>query len=43
MNLVEAHKVPKMKIAEFANSEDPAEMAHNEQPHLDLHHLSSSL
>ena len=43
MNLVEAHKVPKIKITEFANSVDPDEVAHNEQPHLDLHYLSSGL
>ena len=29
--------MPKMKIAEFANSIDPDEMAHNEMPNLDLH------
>ena len=27
------------KIAEFANSADPDEAAHNEPPHLDLHCL----
>ena len=31
------------KIAEFANSVDLDEMAHNEPPHLDLHCLPSSL
>ena len=33
----------KTKIAEFANSINLDEMAHNESPHLDLHCLSSSL
>ena len=28
--------VPETKIAEFANSIDPDEVAHNEPPHLDL-------
>ena len=32
-----------MKIAEFANSVDPDEVALNEPPHLDLHCLPSSL
>ena len=32
--------IPEMKIAEFANSVDPDEVAHNEPPHLDLHSLS---
>ena len=32
-----------MKIAEFANSVDPDEVAHYEPPHLDLHCLPSSL
>ena len=32
-----------MKIAEFANSIDLNEVAHNEPPHLDIHCLSSSL
>ena len=32
-----------MKVAEFANSIDPDEAAHNELPHLDLHCLLSSL
>ena len=31
------------KIAEFANSVDLDEVAHNEPPHLDLHCLPSSL
>ena len=31
------------KIAEFANSVDLNEVAHNEPPHLDLHCLPSSL
>ena len=35
--------VPELKIAEFANSVDLDEVAHNEPPHLDLHCLSSSL
>ena len=34
---------PETKIAKFANSGDPDEVAHNEPPHLDLHCLSSSL
>ena len=29
--------VPETKIAEFANSVDLDEVAHNEPPHLDLH------
>ena len=32
-----------MKIAEFANSVDLDEVAHNEPPHLDLHCLPSAL
>ena len=32
-----------MKIAEFANSLDHDEVAHDEPPHLDLHCLSCSL
>ena len=37
-------KVPKIKIVDFANSVDPDEVVHeNEPPHLDLHSLSSSL
>ena len=35
--------VPETKIAEFANSLDLDEMAHNEPPHQDLHCLPSSL
>ena len=35
--------VPETKIAEFANSVDLGEVAHNEPPHLDLHCLHSSL
>ena len=31
------------KLAEFANSVDLDEVAHNEPPHLDLHCLPSSL
>ena len=36
-------KVPETKIAEFANSVDLDEVAHNEPPHLELHCLPSSL
>ena len=36
-------KVPETKIAEFANSVDHNEMAHNEPSHQDLHCLPSSL
>ena len=36
-------KVPETKIAEFANSIDLDEVAHNEPPHLDLHCLLSGL
>ena len=35
--------VPELKIAEFANSVDLDEVAHNEPSHLDLHCLPSSL
>ena len=35
--------VPVTKIAEFANSIDLDEVAHNESPHLDLHCLVASL
>ena len=35
--------VPVTKIAEFANSVDLDEVAHNEPPHQDLHCLPSSL
>ena len=35
--------VPETKIAEFANSVDLDEVAHDEPPHLGLHCLSSSL
>ena len=35
--------LPEMKIAEYANSVDLDEVAHNEPPHLDLHCLRSSL
>ena len=35
--------VPETKIAEFANSIDLYEVAHNEPPHLGLHCLPSSL
>ena len=34
---------PVTKIAEFANSVDHDEVAHNEPPQLDLHCLPSSL
>ena len=34
---------PDTKIAEFANSVDLDEVAHNEPPHLDLHCLHSRL
>ena len=37
------HKIIEMKIAEFANSVDLDEVAHNEPPHQDLHCLPSSL
>ena len=36
-------KVPETKIAEFANSVDLDEVAHDEPPHLDLHCLPSNL
>ena len=36
-------KVPKLKNAEFATKVDLDEVAHNEQYHLDLHCLPSSL
>ena len=32
-----------MKTAEFANSPDLDEVAHNEPPHIDLHSLPSNL
>ena len=35
--------VPETKIAEFANSVDLDEVAHNEPPHQELHCLPSSL
>ena len=35
--------VPETKIADFANSVDLDEVAHNEPPHLDLHCLPPSL
>ena len=35
--------VPETIIAEFANSVDPNEVAHEEPPHLDLHSLLISL
>ena len=35
--------LPVTKIAEFANSVNLDEVAHNEPPHLDLHCLPSSL
>ena len=34
---------PETKLAEFANSVDLDEVAHDEPPHLDLHCLPSSL
>ena len=36
-------KVPNTKIAEFENTADPYETAHDELSHLDLQCLSSSL
>ena len=36
-------KVPETKIAEFANSVDFDEVAHNEPPHLNLQYLLCSL
>ena len=30
-------KAPEMKLVEFANKEGLEKVAHNEQPHLDLH------
>ena len=36
-------KVPETKIAEFANSVDSDEAAHDELPHPDLHCLPSGL
>ena len=36
-------QIPETKTAEFANSIDLDEVAHNEPPHLDLHCLPSSL
>ena len=36
-------EVPEIKIAEFANSIDLVEVAHDEPPHSDLHCLPSSL
>ena len=38
-----ALQLPVTKIAEFANSVDLDEVAHNEPPHLDLHCLPCSL
>ena len=38
-----ALKVPETKIADYANSADLDEVAHNEPPHLDLHCLTSNL
>ena len=37
------YNVPETKIAEFANSVDLDEVAHDEPPHQDLHYLPSSL
>ena len=36
-------KDPKMTVTEFANSEDPHELAHEKLPHLDLKSLPSSV
>ena len=36
-------RIPETRIAEFANSIDLDEVDDHEQPHLDLHCLSSSL
>ena len=36
-------QVLEMKIADFANSVDPDEVAHHEPPHLDLHCLPLSV
>ena len=36
------HKAPNTMIAEFANTADPDEMAHNEPSHQDLQCLPSS-
>ena len=36
-------KAPNTTIAEFANTVDSVKMVHNEQSHLDLQTLSSSL
>ena len=36
-------QVTSIETAEFANSIEPDEVAHNEPPHLDLHCLLSSL
>ena len=38
-----AHKAPNTTIAEFANTVDPDEMAHNEPSHQDLQCSPSSL
>ena len=43
MNPTYFTQIPEMKIAEFANSIDPDEVAHDETPHLDLHCLPTSL
>ena len=40
---LQAPVLPETKIAEFTNSADLDEMAHNEPPHQDLHCLPSSL
>ena len=37
------HNTPNRTIAEFTNTVDPDEMAHNEPSHLDLQCLPSSL
>ena len=35
--------MPKTKTVVFANRVDPNEVAHDEPPHLDQHHLLSGL
>ena len=43
VSLTEVLQVPATKIADFANSIDLDEVAHNEPSHLDLHCLPCSL
>ena len=43
LKIMLAHKAPYTTIAEFANTVDPDETAHNEPSHLDLQCLHSSL